>query len=91
MDPTLSLDAVRVGGSAPLPFPAVYAGLLAQGCVPLTMSRDGDEVDLLSAAASTVRPGDGLLVLRRAEPDGAGAVAAAAPALEGAASPPAVA
>ncbi|UGS36565.1 hypothetical protein [Capillimicrobium parvum] len=89
MDSALTLDAVHVTGSEALPFPAVYTALLAQGCVPLTMSRDGDEVDLLSAGASTVRPGDGLLVLRRAGPNGADA--AAATALQGSASPPAVA
>jgi hypothetical protein len=64
-DRTFDIVPVRCEAEAPVLFADAHRALLADGAVPLVLTRDGEEVDLLDPAAATVRPGDGLLLLRR--------------------------
>lgn len=65
LDPRLSPHAVRHAGDRPVSFVAAHRALLDRRAVPLVMTRDGEELDLNDPAAATIRPGDGLLLLRR--------------------------
>lgn len=65
LDPDLSIRAVRHAGADPVALAAAYRALLDQRMVPLAMSRGGEEFDMLDPEAAVLRPGDGLLVLRR--------------------------
>lgn len=65
LDPHLSPQAVRHAGDRPVSLLAAHRALLDRRAVPLVMTRDGEELDLNDPAAAVVRPGDGLLLLRR--------------------------
>lgn len=65
LDPRLSPQAVRHAGDRPVSLVAAHRALLDRRAVPLVMTRDGAELDLNDPAAATIRPGDGLLLLRR--------------------------
>ena len=66
LDEHLSLEPVHATGDEPVSLADAYGSLLAHRAVPLVLSRDGAEIDLLEPAAEFVQPGDGLLLLRRA-------------------------
>jgi Trk K+ transport system NAD-binding subunit len=66
LDPDLSIRAVRHAGADPVPRAAACRALLEQRVIPLSLSRGGEEFDLLDSEAAVIEPGDGLLVLHRA-------------------------
>ncbi|HYC80702.1 MAG TPA: hypothetical protein VEB65_02880 [Solirubrobacterales bacterium] len=65
LDERVALAEFRATAEEPVAFAEVYRQLLDQRAVPLALSRQGKEVDLLDPAAALVHQDDGLLVLRR--------------------------